>query len=277
MVHTRAEPALVAVPPELAAELTAECDAIPIPNLRGSLLDAALVIGNATSVVALVLTAKNVARLRRAVVELAANTTNLEVRGRLGNREVALGINGDTAGDTISEFIANAETPVEIEPHLLVPGVTAFISYAWDNAEHVDLVRRFWRFLRLNGIDARIDLWAAREPRDWAEWTLEQIKLSTFVLMIASPEYKIRAEGRAQPGCGRGVRWEAQFLRDLRYQDDVQARRRHLPVVLPGRSVDELPDWVLPASNTHYIVRDLTPDGARELLTYLTNPVSTRR
>jgi hypothetical protein len=260
----------VAVPLELVAELVAECGARPVPDGRGLLTDVALIVGgNATSLVVLTLTAKNVARLRRAVAELTAATASLKLHGRFGNRDVELDVSQETSSGTIAEFITTVETPVEIEPHLLVPGVTVFISYAHDSAKHVDLVRQFWRFLRLNGIDARIDLWAAREPRDWTVWTHEQIRLSTFVLMVASPAYKRRAEGGANSDDGRGVQWESRLLREMRYRNPEDARRRQLPVVLPGGSADELPDWAGPAGSTRYVVRDFTADGATELLHYI--------
>ena len=88
--------------------------------------------------------------------------------------------------------------------------------------------------------------------------------------MIASPAFKERAEGEAPPGEGRGVRWEAHLLREMRYKDHEAALRKQLPIVLPGRSAEELPDWVGPTGNTHYEIEDLTPAGARKLLEYLT-------
>ena len=89
-----------------------------------------------------------------------------------------------------------------------------FISYAHDDAAHEDRVRDFWLFLRAQGIDARLDLPAAEQRQDWAQWMTRQVRDADRVLVIASPEYKRRAEGDAAPGEGRGVQWEARLIRE---------------------------------------------------------------
>lgn len=44
-----------------------------------------------------------------------------------------------------------------------------FVSYAHDDAAHLERVRDFWLFLRASGIDARLDLPATEERQDWAQ------------------------------------------------------------------------------------------------------------
>ena len=87
--------------------------------------------------------------------------------------------------------------------------VRAFISYAHDSDAHQDLVRDFWLFLRAHGIDARLDLPATGQRTDWAQWMTRQVRDAGRVLVVASPEYRRRAEGDAGPDEGRGVQWEA--------------------------------------------------------------------
>src|SRR5437016_3040745 len=83
--------------------------------------------------------------------------------------------------------------------------VRVFISYAHDDAVHEERVRQFWLFLRAQGVDARLDLPAAEQRVDWAQWMTQEVRDADRVLVIASPEYKKRAEGDAGPGEGRGV------------------------------------------------------------------------
>lgn len=263
-------PAIVAVPAELVPRLTEECDTIPLPGVRTFLTDATLVIGAATATVALVWNRKTILALQRTIAELTETVGKLEVQGRFGTRNAALEVVGETSGAEIASWIAAAESPIEIDQDASAGDFTVFISYAHDSPEHIDLVRRFWRLLRENGIDAQIDFLAAAEPRDWPQWTHQQIRRARYVLMIASPAFKERAEGTAPEGEGRGVRWEAQLLRDMRYKDYESALRKQLGVVLPGRSAAELPDWAGPAGNTHYQIDELTTPGARKLLEYLT-------
>ncbi len=150
------------------------------------------------------------------------------------------------------------------------PLIRAFISYAHDDAEHVDRVRQFWSFLREAGIDARVDLPAAEERQDWPTWVLRQIRAARFVLVIASRAYRLRAEGDAPAGQGRGVQWEAALIREAVYADQQAALNRFLPVVLPGCSAADIPLWLGPASTTHYVVADYTLSGAEKLLRRLT-------
>ncbi|MDR3069545.1 MAG: TIR domain-containing protein, partial [Propionibacteriaceae bacterium] len=145
-----------------------------------------------------------------------------------------------------------------------------FISYAHDDAVHEQAVFLFGSFLRSNGIDARLDTYAAQYPQDWPLWMEKQITEADFTLLIASPQYKRRAGVDAVPSEGRGAQWEAKLIRDEFYKDQEAARQRFLPVVLPGRCADELPTWVATASQSYFSVRELTVSGAEKLLRYLT-------
>lgn len=82
--------------------------------------------------------------------------------------------------------------------------VRVFISYAHDDREHEERVRGLWVFLRAYGVDARLDLAAAQDRVDWAEWMTREVRDADRVLVVASPAYKRRAEGDAGPGEGRG-------------------------------------------------------------------------
>ena len=131
---------------------------------------------------------------------------------------VAVGAGMSSAGEA-----AGAGRAGERAGELAAPRV--FISYAHDDAAHEERVRDFWLFLRNNGIDASLDLPAAGQRQDWAEWMTRQVRDADRVLVVASPDYKRRAEGDAGPGEGRGVQWEARLIRD-----------RLLPTSTPGCS-----------------------------------------
>ncbi|MGH3907592.1 MAG: SEFIR domain-containing protein [Pseudonocardiaceae bacterium] len=148
--------------------------------------------------------------------------------------------------------------------------VRVFISYAHDDAEHEDRVRQFWLFLRANGIDAVLDKPAAERRQDWSQWMLDQIRQARFVLVVASPAYRERAEGEAAPDEGRGVRWEAALIRQEVYADREAALQRFLPVVLPGCSPADIPVWLDRETGTHYAVSDYTVPSAEGLLRLLT-------
>src|ERR1035438_8031555 len=157
-----------------------------------------------------------------------------------------------------------------------MPDVTAvphnirvFISYAHDNPSHEHRVQRLCNILRQQGIDARLDIPAAAHRQDWPLWMLQEFIAADFVLMIASPEYRRRAEGRSPPGEGLGVQWEAALIRNDVYGNPREALKRYVPVVLGGCSVTDIPLWMGPDSTTHYLISEYTAQGTRQLFRLL--------
>jgi hypothetical protein len=153
--------------------------------------------------------------------------------------------------------------------------VRAFISYAWDDAAHVEMVRRFRDFLRDEcGIDARLDLSAGERPQDWPAWIQKQIRKSDYILVAVSSAYKRRADDRAAVDEGRGVRWESRLLRELCYANHKVGLAKVLPIVLPGQSSADIPFWLGPTTRSYYVVSDFTLAGAAGLVRYLTGSSS---
>ncbi|MFD1046604.1 SEFIR domain-containing protein [Kibdelosporangium lantanae] len=75
-----------------------------------------------------------------------------------------------------------------------------FVTYSHDSADHKDQVLRFATFLRTRiGLDVRLDQWYDNSRRDWSLWAIEHLRDADFVLVIASPDYKRRADGAAPP------------------------------------------------------------------------------
>ncbi|HEX5405109.1 MAG TPA: toll/interleukin-1 receptor domain-containing protein [Pseudonocardiaceae bacterium] len=146
-----------------------------------------------------------------------------------------------------------------------------FISYAHetDSPAHSDQVRQLYQLLRENGIDAHWDSVAASQRQDWALWMADHIRQADRILVIASPTYRLRAEGRVGPDVGRGVQWEARLIRDAFYRDQT-ALHRFVPVILPGQSPAGVPDFLAPATSTVYHVLDFTIAGAEDLFRLLT-------
>lgn len=152
-------------------------------------------------------------------------------------------------------------------------GPRAFISYAWDDAAHVLLVVRFADFLRDRcGVQVELDLDATVRPQDWPQWMQAQVRRADVILVVASPQYKRRAEedDTLAPDEGRGVRWETRLITELSYADPRKGLATVLPVVLPGRSAEEIPFYLGPMSRTHYDVSEFSLAGAEPLVKYVT-------
>lgn len=100
---------------------------------------------------------------------------------------------------------------------------------------------------------------------------LHEVRAARFVLIIASPGYRRRGEGDAPADEGRGVQWEAALIREEVYSDRAAAVRKFLPVLLPGRSTQDIPLWLGPNSGTSYRLTDFTVRGAEALIRILTH------
>lgn len=152
--------------------------------------------------------------------------------------------------------------------------VRVFISYAHESERHKEDVLDLWVFLRTYGIDAQLDREAAARRRNWPIWIEQEIRRSDFVLVVLSGTYRQRAEDAEAPGAGRGVKYETHVLSSLLYQDLPTWLPKILPVVLPGGSADDIPNYLLVAG-TCYRITSFTVDGAEELLRVLTDQPAT--
>lgn len=73
---------------------------------------------------------------------------------------------------------------------------TAFISYSWDNEAHKAWVKALAARLRADGVESIIDHWVT-VPGDQLPAFMERaIRTSDYVLIICTPVYKERSEGR---------------------------------------------------------------------------------
>ena len=141
-----------------------------------------------------------------------------------------------------------------------------FVSYAHDSVVHKESVLRLAQVLRGCGVEVHLDQESSGR-RDWSLWALRHIQDADFVVVVASAAYKVRAEGLAAAGEGRGSQAEAAILRDKLTEDLANWTRKILPVVLPGNSVADIPGFLQPYAATHYLVGEITPAGISELLT----------
>ena len=148
-------------------------------------------------------------------------------------------------------------------------GARVFVSYAHDNDDHKRDVLDFCEFLDARGLDVRMDQWELQERREWQMWTTTQILRADYITVIASPILQQAGDGLLSSDRHRGIQSELARLADLLHHDRTIWTRRILPVILPGRAVDEIPLMFLPRIADHYIVSALTEPGAEDLLRVL--------
>jgi hypothetical protein len=144
-----------------------------------------------------------------------------------------------------------------------------FVSYAQESESHKNDVVTLCALLEDQGVDVRFDQQGQHIRRNWDTWTNTQILRSDYVIVVASPAYQAVGDGTLPTDLHLGIRSEYQRLADLlhRYRDTWT--RKLLPVILPGRSVDEIPLTFLPGTGDYYRVDTITPEGAANLLRVL--------
>ncbi|TXS48663.1 hypothetical protein EAO75_17295 [Streptomyces sp. uw30] len=146
-----------------------------------------------------------------------------------------------------------------------------FISYAHDDDGHVTKVETLYELLRTQGgLDAKVDLYAGVQPQDWPRWMMRQYADADYVLVIASPEYKVRGDHEQQDGVGLGVAFEAGLLGTELYGNYRAWFRKVLLVVLPGRSEQELPEFLGAVRISRFAVPSLDAAGIEQLVRYMT-------
>jgi hypothetical protein len=146
-----------------------------------------------------------------------------------------------------------------------------FISYTHDNEEHRRHVREFAALLQTAGISPVLDQWVGATRQDWYAWALREMTQADFVVVIASAGYRRMGDGYGPNDENLGGRVEAALLRDLLQHDREQWITKILPVILPGHSIAEIPDFLQPYAADHYQISSLTETGAENLLRAITH------
>jgi hypothetical protein len=148
-------------------------------------------------------------------------------------------------------------------------GPRVFVSYAHESSAHKAAVSELCGFLSARGLDVHFDRQGLDERRNWDEWINTQIHRADYVIVVASPAYYAAGDGTLPEGERLGVLFEYQRLVDLLHRYRKEWTRKILPVVLPGRSRDEIPLSFLPGTADYYPVESITEQGAASLLRVL--------
>lgn len=158
------------------------------------------------------------------------------------------------------------------------PVPKAFISWAHKHAsmsteaaqEWERQVAEFATTLRQVGIDADVDLYHLDDVDvDWTRYGPNAIRDREFVLLAASPAWRERWEGTNHPAEGAGAAAEADTLKGLFQQDQLEFQRRVKIVLLEGQD----PATAVPAELwrlTRYVIDPADPDSTLPLLRAMT-------
>lgn len=82
-----------------------------------------------------------------------------------------------------------------------------FISWTRTDDNHWNWTKNLAKFLRDNGINARIDVWHLRPGMDLPQFMTNELSLADKVLIISNEQYAAKADGRTG-----GVGWETMII-----------------------------------------------------------------
>jgi hypothetical protein len=113
----------------------------------------------------------------------------------------------------------------------------AFISYSWDSEQHRRWVIALATRLREKGVNVVLDHWHLKLGADKTMFMEKAVQESDHVLLICTPKYREKAEGRLG-----GVGWEASIV-TAQLADDL-AQTKFIPVLREGSFKSTLPIWL---------------------------------
>ena len=114
----------------------------------------------------------------------------------------------------------------------------AFISYSWDDRPHKEWVINLATQLRQDGVEARLDYWHTVPGDQLPEFMEREIREADYVVIVCTPSYKIKSEGRTG-----GVGYEGGII-----TAEVFARQNHrkfIPVLARGSWTESAASWLL--------------------------------
>ncbi|WP_316801596.1 SEFIR domain-containing protein [Pedobacter frigidisoli] len=124
---------------------------------------------------------------------------------------------------------------------------TVFISYAHDTVAHEERVLELSDKLLSRYINSNCDQYVedGNPERGWPNWMEENIRVSDFVLVVASERFLERFEGRAKAGTGLGAKWESTLTANEIYQND-SVNKKYIPVVFDSADKKFIPTFLQP-------------------------------
>lgn len=143
--------------------------------------------------------------------------------------------------EAVKELAAKIQEDIEADhtggasQPVIVPKV--FLSYSWDSEAHKQWVKELASRLRGDGLDVSLDQWEAVLGDQLPSFMEKAIGESRYVLIVCTPNYKERSEGRIG-----GVGYEGDII-----TAEIMAAQNHrkfIPVLRCGKWEDAAPSWL---------------------------------
>lgn len=113
----------------------------------------------------------------------------------------------------------------------------AFISYSWDSDEHKQWVCELATKLRQDGVDIMLDQWGVAPGDELPEFMEHSLRENDFVLIVCTPEYKRKSDGRIG-----GVGYEGHIMTAELFT--ANNKRKFIPILRHARWGEASPSWL---------------------------------
>jgi hypothetical protein len=112
-----------------------------------------------------------------------------------------------------------------------------FISYSWDDDIHKEWVLQLATDLRNDGVETILDQWHAVPGDQLPAFMEREIRENDFVLIICTPNYKLKSDGRKG-----GVGYEGDIMTaEVHTQGN---HRKFIPILARDTWVKSAPSWL---------------------------------
>lgn len=156
---------------------------------------------------------------------------------------------------------ANKESNVAARP------IRVFISWTKTDDSHWNWTEELAKYLRENGINARIDMWHLRTGMDLPQFMSNELSLADKVIIVSNEQYAAKADGRLG-----GVGWETMIIQgDMSRQPPESTK--YLTIVKAENIDDGLPIYLKSKYVIHWNSKTKEIVNRQRLLNELLNVV----
>lgn len=118
--------------------------------------------------------------------------------------------------------------------------IRVLISYTHESPDHKDRCRELADRLRTDGIDAVIDQYHPAPPEGRPRWMEQQIDAAKFVIVVCTPIFRRRFEGKEDPDVGQGANFEGFLATQVLYASGAR-NEKFVPVLFDPQPANAVP------------------------------------
>lgn len=134
-----------------------------------------------------------------------------------------------------------------------------FISYSWEDEEHIEWVKRLAKSLIENGVEAHIDQYDLELGDRLPQFMEQEITNAEYVLIVCTPNYKAKADNRKS-----GVGYEGHIIAGELCQN--QNERKFIPIIRKGEIVECFPTYLIGKLGINFKNDDKFDENLKDLL-----------